>query len=104
MLVYRIAGPGQKQSPRHLQVKDERPSPLAGDEGHLPPAPQAEDPLPRQDGDPAAGRPAEEGREQEAGGTKLRALEPGRQTADDGLDLGKLGHGAIVLDLGGVFD
>lgn len=104
MFVHRVGGPRQKELARHLQVEDERPTPFAGDEDHLSSAPQAEDPLPLEDGEPAAGRPAKERGEKETGGTELGSLEAGREAADDGFDLGKLGHGAIVLDLGDVFD
>ena len=94
------SGLGQEELTRHLQMEDERPPPLAGDEDHLPPAPHAQDTLPLENGEPGAGRPAEEGREQEPGAAELGSLEAGSEAADDRLDLGKLGHGAIVLDLG----
>jgi hypothetical protein len=104
MLIDGVGGRREEELARHLQVEDERPAPLAGNEDHLPPAPHSQDVLPRQKGEPGFGRPAEKGRKKKANGTDLGPLESGGKPADDGLDLGELGHGAIVLDLRGVFD
>jgi hypothetical protein len=98
VLVHGNIGPLEQHLARHLQVKDERPAAFTLHEDHLSPPLHGRDLFAFKSGQRNSGRSPQERREKKSECPHLGPLKIRFETADDGLDLGELGHGVIVQE------
>ncbi len=96
MLICGNLGPLDEHLARHHQVKNQRPAAFALHKDHLSPALQARDLCAFKGSQSSPGNSSQERRKKKAEYPQLGPFEVRPEAADDRLDLGELGHGAIV--------